>query len=208
MLLPHLSEDELFNLGYILEDRSKEPVKAYLQALIVCDPIRTIKFLDLEPHRYLDSKFPEAVVELPAKIREIPNVLARKILARRAVDCWWYADRVAALHLLAHEWSDETTRELVTERASQDKNDDCRASAFKLLVNKWPDETTRTFLTDRAILDRDGTPRRVALECLANKWPDETTRAFLTDRARRDEDSWLRQVTLTYLANKWPDETI
>jgi len=206
MLLPHLSEDELFNLGYILEDRSKEPVKAYLQALMICDPIRTTEFLDNESHRYLDSKFPEAVVELPGQMRHILKDLARKILTRRAIQDSSGKLRSTAFELLADHWPDETTRKFLTEQATKNSDGRPLVTARKLLANHWPNETTRKFLTERAIQDEDYRLRKIDLELLTNQWPDETTRKFLTEQATK-EDYRLRNTILELLANQWPDKT-
>ena len=53
MLLPHLSDDELFAMDHIFEDRSKEPIRAYLQALTDRGPGRTRTWLSAR------SNFPE-----------------------------------------------------------------------------------------------------------------------------------------------------
>ncbi|HXT64853.1 MAG TPA: NACHT domain-containing protein [Pyrinomonadaceae bacterium] len=45
MLLPHLSDDELFAMDHILRDRSKEPIKTFLLSLLARDAARTANWL-------------------------------------------------------------------------------------------------------------------------------------------------------------------
>jgi hypothetical protein len=45
ILLPHLSDDELFDLEHIMADRSKEPIKTFLRALLERDIERTTAWL-------------------------------------------------------------------------------------------------------------------------------------------------------------------
>jgi hypothetical protein len=52
------------------------------------------------------------------------------------------------------KWPDETTRQVVAERAVQDEHYDPRRAALQALAEKWPDETTRQVLTERAGMDR------------------------------------------------------
>ena len=40
MLVPHLSDDDLFSMTHILADRSKEPIKTYVNAMVERDRIR------------------------------------------------------------------------------------------------------------------------------------------------------------------------
>ncbi|MCI5224966.1 MAG: HEAT repeat domain-containing protein, partial [Candidatus Electrothrix sp. AR4] len=112
-----------------------------------------------------------------------------------------------AIIALAEHWPDESTRQLLTERAVQDKHEDPRRAALRVLAEKWPDKTTRRLLEQRAVRDEHEDPRSSALEALADKWPDETTRELLTDRTVQDEHKDPRSTALRTLAEKWPDET-
>ncbi len=64
-----------------------------------------------------------------------------------------YGLRCGALQALAEKWPDETTRNLLAERAVQDENDNTRSAALQALAEKWPDETTRNLLAERARVD-------------------------------------------------------
>jgi hypothetical protein len=115
--------------------------------------------------------------------------------------------RSAALQALAEKWPDETTRELLAQRAVQDDDEDIRRAALQALAEKWPDETTRELLAQRAVQDDNYDPRSAALQALAEKWPDETTRELLAQRAVQDDNGDPRSAALQALAEKWPDET-
>ena len=45
ILIPHLSDDDLFSMGHLLADRSKEPVKTYLNAIVERDRIRAARLV-------------------------------------------------------------------------------------------------------------------------------------------------------------------
>jgi len=115
--------------------------------------------------------------------------------------------RRAALQALAEKWPDESTRELLAQRAVHDDHQYPRSAALQALAEKWPDETTRALLAQRAVQDKDGRPRGAALRALAEKWPDETTRELLARRAVQDDNEHTRSGALQALAEKWPDET-
>ena len=91
--------------------------------------------------------------------------------------------RNAALQVLAEKWPDETTRELLAQRAVKDDNEYPRSAALQALAENWPDETTRELLAQRAVKDDNEYPRSAALQALAENWPDETTRELLAQRA-------------------------
>jgi hypothetical protein len=118
----------------------------------------------------------------------------------------YYEVRAGAITLLAVKWPDEATRNLLTDRAVQDKDRQVRRAALDSLTEKWPDEATRNLLADRASHDPDAGLRRVALDSMASKWPDEATRNLLADRASHDPDAGSRRVALDSMASKWPDE--
>ena len=62
MLLPHLSDDDLFDMDHILDDRSKEPIKTYLLSLFARDPRRTSVFL--KTRQSFSEKATEAFIEI------------------------------------------------------------------------------------------------------------------------------------------------
>ena len=93
---------------------------------------------------------------------------------------------------MAEHWPDQTTRDLLAQRAVQDDSEDTRGAALQALAEKWPDQTTRDLLAQRAVQDDDGYPRGVALQELAQKWPDQTTRDLLAQRAVQDSHAGAR----------------
>ena len=90
---------------------------------------------------------------------------------------------------MAEKWPDQTTRDLLAQRAVQDKDGSPRRAALQALAEKWPDQTTRDLLAQRAVQDDNEYTRRAALQALAEKWPDQTTRDLLARRAVQDDDS-------------------
>ncbi len=111
-----------------------------------------------------------------------------------------------AIEALAENWPDETTRNILTERALQDSSARARRTALAMLSSKWPDEATRTLLTKRAIYDPDSEPRGTAATGLANNWPDDATRTLITERSLQDPNPAVRSTALYALANNWPDD--
>ena len=61
--------------------------------------------------------------------------------------------RSNAIRTLAEKWPDESTRDLLTQRAVQDGAFHTRSAALQALAEKWPDESTRDLLTQRAVQD-------------------------------------------------------
>jgi GTPase SAR1 family protein len=115
--------------------------------------------------------------------------------------------RVGAMKALAEKWPDESTRDLLTQRAVHDDSAFPRRVALEALAEKWADESTRALLMQRAVEDHDWQPRQSALEALAEKWPDESTRTVLTHRGVDDDDEDARITALVALAHNWPDES-
>ena len=115
--------------------------------------------------------------------------------------------RVGAIHGLTKHWPDETTRELLTQRAVQDDNVSPRSAAIHALAEKWPDETTRELLTGWVIDAPHSDVRRAAIRVLTEEWPDETTRNLIARRAVEDDNESPRSAAIQALAEGWPDET-
>ena len=76
-------------------------------------------------------------------------------------------NRSAALQALAQKWPDQTTRDLLAQRAVQDDNQSTRSAALQALAEKWPDQSTRNLLAQRAVRDKDGGSRSASLQALA-----------------------------------------
>jgi hypothetical protein len=200
MLLPHLSDDELFGMTHLVKDQSQEPIRTYLRALLERNRTRAIKFLSGLSTVW---KMAEGTLTVSEGCLSDDDALSRTLLAIRAVNQNYYSRRIA-LETLAEKWPDETTRELLAQRAAQDDNVDIRVAALKFLIKKWSDETTHKLIAQWAVQDDSFSVRSTALEALAEKWPDETTRELL---AVQDDNAYARTAALEALAEKWPDET-
>ena len=100
---------------------------------------------------------------------------------------------------MAEKWPDQTTRELLAQRAVQDDHYEPRRAALEALAEKWPDQTTRELLARRAVQDDHYEPRRAALRALAEKWPDQATRELLAQRAVQDPDEETRGAACSEL---------
>lgn len=207
MLLPHLSDDELFGLEHIWRDRSKEPVKTYLIALLGRDRKRAISALTHVHSMLLTCS--QGVYEATSYSHD--GEASRPILTHLAKEAcegfyWWHQYRSLALERLAARWPDETTRELLVERGFQDDHESARSAALETLAEKWPDENTRELLKQWAVQDDSGITRGAAVKTLAEKWPDENTRELLEQRAVQDESEATRSAAFKALAEKWPNE--
>jgi hypothetical protein len=194
MLLPHLSDDELFDMKHLARDQSQEPIKTYLLALLDRDRDRAVEFIETLS---MTGKTSDAISILSQTSFAGRSDASRRLLSVLAVNGnpWHYSSRSAAFKILAERWPDETTRKLITERAVQDNSGYARSAAFKILAEKWPDETTRELLAQRAVQDDHYDPRRAALQALAGKRPDETTRELLTQRAVQDDHEYPRRAS-------------
>ncbi len=205
MLLPHLSDDELFSMEHILLDASKEPIATYLLSLIERDTDRTVAWL--QTRASFGGRTIDALARLPESFRtRIDDETIRSMISSCAVH-GNSVERTRALQALAQKWPDETTRKLLAERAVQDEDAFARGAALGALAEKWPDETTRKLLAERAIGEKTPYTCCAAIQALTEKWPDETTRKLLALRAVQDEDGSPRSTAIQALVENWPDET-
>jgi NACHT domain len=148
MLVEHLSDDDLFSMTHVLADRSKEPVKTYITALVARDRVRAGRvLLDLSRH---GEKTLDAIVEAPDP-RLPPDGLENwpRLLAQVAEH--WYQFRTTreerAFALLTR-WDDrrDATRELLEQLAEAGSD-----AAVGLLSRSWPDsDETWTVIRRRA----------------------------------------------------------
>ncbi|HKS21497.1 MAG TPA: HEAT repeat domain-containing protein [Thermoanaerobaculia bacterium] len=136
----------------------------------------------------------------------VANILPDRELITGLVASEYPMVRTGGFSALVEKWPDQTTRDLLAQRAVQDDNEDTRSAALQALAETWPDQITRDLLTQRAVQDKDGIPRRAALRALAQKWPDQTTRDLLAQRAVQDDNEDTRRAALQALAEKWPDQ--
>jgi len=74
--------------------------------------------------------------------------------------------RWGAFSQLAKTWPDQTTRDLLTQYATQDENSLIRCLLLLLHTGVWPDQTTRDLLVQRIAQDPDVNPRGAAFSML------------------------------------------
>ncbi|MBW4461088.1 MAG: NACHT domain-containing protein [Nodosilinea sp. WJT8-NPBG4] len=174
---------------------------------------------DVERLYLLKSEWNEAITEI-ALSYDTSYVVARqfvrfiaiafdapKLITNLAQSTVPWNARGEALIALAKKWPDETTRQLLTQRAVDDENEYPRSAALQALAETWPDETTRHLLDEWVVEAPHTDVRSAALGALAQTWPDETTHHLLVQRAVQDNDASPRRVALQALAKTWPDET-
>ncbi|MCP4251523.1 MAG: NACHT domain-containing protein [bacterium] len=148
MLLRHLSDDELFGMEHILRDRSKEPIKTYLLAVVDRDPQRAARWFDARTS--FAEKASEAVWNTIHLLRAfLPDDTILRLSRVCTLDYHWA--KIDAYVRLANSWPDETTRKLLEERSVEDEIQYSRSAALKALVETWPDETTRNLLAKRTL---------------------------------------------------------
>jgi hypothetical protein len=74
--------------------------------------------------------------------------------------------RWAAIEVLSDGWPDQTTRDLLAQRAVGDSHESLRRAALEVLAEKWPDQTTRDLLAQRALESPDISERGTACSTL------------------------------------------
>ena len=213
MLLPYLSDDDLFGMEHILEDRSKEPIKTYLRSLIDRDVERTAGVLGTL--RSYGPKTHEAVYEmtglffacLPLSFlmescdRFTRNVHGSAPLSTDRLSTKW-------LECLVEKYGNKRgVRQLAHDLGANSKSHYLRAPILRMIAEKWPDEVTRKLLAERAVKDEEEKPRIAALEALVAEWHDETTRKLLTECAVQDKHPDARRAAIKALGAEWRDET-
>jgi hypothetical protein len=135
MLLPHLSDDDLFGLDHILADRSREPIKAFLTALLERDAARTASWLPQQKH------FGAKVVEVIAHLTPLfgahfsSNVLPELMTAAfQRIRYGW--EQGALLGTLALQFKDNIqVWQLIGDAATKDADLRVRHMACALLLD-------------------------------------------------------------------------
>ncbi|TQM36468.1 HEAT repeat domain-containing protein [Pseudonocardia cypriaca] len=113
--------------------------------------------------------------------------------------------RKEAVEVLAGNWPDATTTELLAERAVSDIDADVRRAALSALVRLRSDRVTRAVVVDRAVFDADEDLREEALQSLLRYWPDDATREILAAQVVFDDDADVRGVAVRALVRGWPN---
>ena len=184
MLVPHLSDDDLFDMRHILRDRSQETIRTYLSSLLDRDLVRTERMLTSE--KGFEEKAANAIAMLFSRLvegcsAEETIALGTNLLAKMV--SWAGQGKSILLHHLARYFSQhKRIWELITQCVREDKNSTVRCSALELLA-RWRGEeaTTRELITQCAREDKASFVRRTALGRLIRHYHlDERTLIILS----------------------------
>jgi energy-coupling factor transporter ATP-binding protein EcfA2 len=210
MLLPHLSDDELFSLNHILSDRSKEPIKTFLIELLERDAEKTTAWLLLRKH--FQYKACEAVGELiPVFAAHFSSNVLFDFLSNifRRGDTW---GRGRFLGIMATQLKgDVRTWQLIRDAAIKDPNGNfVRREALQLLASRQrEDPTTWQLIREAAMKDTESSIRREALELQAKDQKDDpTTWQLIREAATKDRDEAVRATALALLSRGQKDDPI
>jgi hypothetical protein len=203
MLLPHLSDDELFDMVHLLGDRSREPIKTYLVSLLGRDTSRAAKWL--RGRQSFGEKATEAFLHLVTEFKRALDSQTFQVVVQHifAHGCqwgyWWGSNYYWPLRaqLLPH-LSDSN---LLRTAASLDKLAGVRARALLELVARAPTELSTWQLTREAVVkDEDAYVRAKALELLVAGQKDAPeTWPLVRDAVVNDKGVYVRTRALELL---------
>jgi HEAT repeat protein len=111
-----------------------------------------------------------------------------------------------AIYELVRRWKDETTREWLIERVTEDERTDIRRVAARELALNWPRERVEKRMMELANQNEDPAARDAALLGLV-RLRDEAIRHFVMDQMRHVEDPEARNDLIWDLVWVWPDQT-
>ena len=107
-------------------------------------------------------------------------VFEQRSWIQQLATCEGWDVRRGAIEVLAGKWPDQTTRELLEQRAVQDDNEYTRGAALQALAEQWPDQTTLRLLESQVSSFEEEWIRRGIernIEALRQKLAEKTTRA-------------------------------
>jgi len=147
---------------------------------------------DLVYSTLLRARDPQALVETRQAAWEFFERGTRAIKGKFRNRC---------LRSLVEHWSDERTRVLLEDIASQ-ATKSTRARAIEGLAKKWPDERTRNFLQELSLSSTESKIGLAALRGLIRAWAGDTKTIdkFLITIATRSGHSRARAFALEHLA--------
>lgn len=196
MLLPHLSEDELFGMAHLLKDRSKEPIKTYLRYLLSHNPMRTGDWL-CKQECFLEKAgqgFTEIVLEFEQKLPEdLFDKVVCAVFTKSEASMWsWH--RVKLVDFLRD-------KKLLYATATDDTDHSIRQQALRRIAIRFRDNhQTWQLIRQSTVSDGDVGVRILALDLLArgqagNTATWELVRQYVTD----DSDFYLQVHALELL---------
>jgi len=207
LLVPHLPDEDLFNMHHILRDRSQETIKVYLSNLLDRDVPRTKRVLTSE--KQFSEKAGNAIAALAERFFERPEAegdlaFASSLLAKKGHYPQALRRLKIALFRLVTQYfpQQEQTWDLITQRVHEDQDDDVRRRALELLATGHKEmPASWDLIAQYTREDYDARVRRIGLELLATKHKEvPATWDLITQRAHEDRDAGVRQKALELLA--------
>jgi hypothetical protein len=209
LLVPHLPDEDLFNMHHILRDRSQETIKIYLSSLLDRDVPRTQHVLTSE--RQLSQKAGNAIRTFAERFFERrmaeEDIAFASNLLTKMEDYYEgeYGAKGTMLRLIVRYFPQhEQTWDLITQRVHADQNASNRQMALQLLATGRKEvPTTWDLITQRVHADQDAGVRQKALELLATGRKEvPATWDLITQYAREDKDTGVRQKALELLVTR------
>lgn len=184
LITPHLPDDDLFSLIYLLHDKSNATIRTYLACLASRDAVRTIQLLQTEPAPV--SKLGDAISRMADKLITGQDKWDDQ-LWKIVSDCaeHHYDPSVCTRSLkslVQYRGSEESTWLLTTRLADNSLEYNIRWLSLNLLVtHRRSKESTWSLLTRLARTDSDPRICQRAFELLAeHREADESTLVLAT----------------------------
>jgi hypothetical protein len=201
-----LSDDELFGLKHILKDQSREPIAAYLTALIERDRERTLRILD---EITLTGNAEDGVLQLSDRLLQKPDDLSRRLLIQRVRSPGFGRHttmRLNALRTLTEQWWGEEMEQLLKELAIDLTDERVRQDAVERLIARSSGPSVRAYLVSIITRDTDRFEVVGALLSLMAHWPDDETWLLMSQRVALESDNFMSEVILPQTSSYWNDE--
>lgn len=211
MLLPHLSDDELFAMSHLLNDRSKEPVKTLLRCLLSRDPQRTALWLNQQdrfPEKATDG-FAEILYEFEQKLpKNLLSKTVRSVFMKGASYSYsrWFSETYWPSRARLVGYLDDEA--LLRTTARSDREPGVRAKALKELGARQGDDPQMWQLVRKSVTDdTNSVVRTYALKLLVERQKDDPeTWQLVCESATDDIDSEVRWQAIKLLIEKQEDE--
>jgi NACHT domain len=207
MLLPHLSDDDLFGMVHIMGDRSKEPIKTFLLSLLSRKVSRAVDWL---LHRKsFGEKATEAFVEVMAEFEQMldavtfTKVVQHVFATGKSYNWWWHDSPLwpfwpARARMVSYLGDPK----LISTAASKDLEPAVRAKAFKELIRTQGTQAeTWKLVRKAATADEDFRIREQALVWLTTGQKDKPeTWQLVREVVMKDKHVEVRGKALELLA--------
>ncbi len=212
ILLPHLSDDELFSMEHLLNDRSKEPIKTYLLCLLGRDLQRTATWL-IQKESFSEKAtdgFVDILYELTQKLpASLLGEIARSVFVK-GTSCYvnwfhsrgrWWLSRTRLIEYFKEE-------ALLRTSATSDREPGVRAWALSKIVEQQGDDPQTWLLVRESVTkDKGYEVRTYALELLVDEQKDDPqTWQLVRAAATNDNDDSVRSTALKLLAEGQQDD--